>query len=310
MPALHLPRPCAILALALALGCSREEPPRAGRAAPAAPPAPLTEQQRAEFQERALRRVARATLCRPSSEGAAPVDVYLAPLLVHEGPEGSQPAPGTVVAGEDGALLVQAQPATVYFERSLALLDGLEHEQLSFLWWYPPEAPDAPPLSQGLRVTLGSDALPLAWEVLRDPGGAELLFVAEHVEQAARREHGPPLPGRTLAVERSLDEAPRVVVARAIPAGTMTLGPFVHLQGATRSVRSLLCRCMPSQFDDLAGEVLYRLVALDSLRALGLGPSRWRDDLLLDERAAREPRAPPLEQPERLGRMLRLPTAR
>ena len=77
---------------------------------------------------------------------------------------------------------------------------------------------------QGIRITLNSAGQPAIWEVLADGSGAELIFVSQSLEAAALAEFGKPLPGRRYAIERSVEEAPSVVVARVIDDGPMAHG--------------------------------------------------------------------------------------
>jgi hypothetical protein len=75
-------------------------------------------------------------------------------------------------------------------------------------------------------------------------------------------EFGPPLPGRTYSVERSLADAPKVVVARVLDDGPMPMGPMVYLSAGSRNVSTVLCRCMRAQAKNLAGTYTYELTPL------------------------------------------------
>lgn len=220
-------------------------------------------------------------LLRPQAPAELPFDVYLAPMIVQEVPIESPASTamfGVLALGEDGRAAVRAEQAVVYFTRSRASIGGEEREQLAFVWWYPDARPGAL-RAQGVRMTLGKSGVPILWEVLSDPSGARLVFVSESLEDLARAHHGEPLSGRRFSVERPLEEAPNVVVARAISNGGTPLGPFVYLEAATRAARTLLCRCSPAEFDTLAGETLFELRSLASLAELGLAKETWSAEL-------------------------------
>jgi hypothetical protein len=86
----------------------------------------------------------------------------------------------------------------------------------------------------------------------------------------------------------------------------MPLGPFVYLEAGSRAARTLLCRCSPAEYDEVAGETLYRLEDLGSLTELGLEPPAWTPALPRPVGSpADEPRAD--AAPDWLERVLRLP---
>jgi hypothetical protein len=231
--------------------------------------------------ERAGKPFAAVQLLRPDTTAELPFDVYLAPMIVQETSAehpSSTAAFGELALGPEGRASCLAERPVVYYARSQASIGGEAREQLAFVWWYPEAQPGA--LSaQGVRMTLGKSGVPILWEMLNDPSGARLVFVSESLEELARAQHGAPLAGRRFSVERSLAEAPSVVVARAISNGGTPLGPFVYLEAATRAARTLLCRCSPSEFDALAGEALFELRSLDSLAELGLAKQAWTAEL-------------------------------
>ncbi len=167
-----------------------------------------------------------------------------------------------------------SQP-TVYWDADTVQLNGKAHTRLSYVWCYSP-GPDeperrqsAPTVSlghanpglalQGIRITLNSAGHPAIWEVLADDSGAKVFFVAQHVEAAARAEFGQPLPGRRYAIERSLEAAPHVVVARVLDDSPVVMGPIVYLSAGTRAVSTLICRCMPAQAKKLVSTSTYDL---------------------------------------------------
>ncbi len=157
---------------------------------------------------------------------------------------------------------------------------------------------------QGIRITLNSAGQPALWEVLTDSSGAELIFVSHSLEAAALAEFGKPLPGRRYAIERSMEEAPNVIVARVIDDGPVAMGPMVYLSAGTRTVSTLICRCMPAQVRKLVATATYDLLPFQS------GPTNsliTQANALLKERTAFWPGEHPGE--ERLEQCLRLPGA-
>jgi hypothetical protein len=294
----------ALAGILLAMACSGDssEPSASG-----APP-PLAEPIAASIYERAGQPFDAVQLLRPDNAADLPFDVYLAPMVVQERtaqtPENTA-AFGALALGGDGRAVVRPERPVVYFARSHALLGGERREQLAFLWWYPDAHPSAL-RAQGVRMTLGKSGVPILWEVLADASGARLVFVSETLEELARAQHGAPLAGRRFSVERSLTEAPGIVVARAISNGGVALGPYVYLDAATRSARTLLCRCSPAEFGALDGELLFELAPLESLAAIGLDKRDWTPDLpsLAD---SPPPPAPDDADPSWLERNLRLP---
>jgi hypothetical protein len=80
----------------------------------------------------------------------------------------------------------------------------------------------------------------------------EIIYAAQSLEHAARRNSAQPLPPRKFSIERSLAEAPDVVVANVIADGPAGHGPDPLLTGGQPAdVTALICRCMPAQFKNL-----------------------------------------------------------
>jgi len=170
------------------------------------------------------------------------------------------------------------------------------------LWRYPGETGNSVENTnlalQGIRITLSPAGLPAIWEVLRDRTEAELIFVSRSLESAAQKEFGKALPGRRFAVERNLEQAPGVIVARIIEDGPVAMGPMVYLSAGSRSVSTVICRCMPAQAKRLRESRTYELApitpqTLDSFKA------RFK------ARTAFWPEERP--DPERANRCLRMP---
>ena len=152
----------------------------------------------------------------------------------------------------------------VFVQESATVLNGKVHHQIAYVWQTPQSARQ-PGRMQGIRMTLNSAGLPVIWEVLTDSSGADIIYVSQSVEAAALREFGSPLPGRHFAVERSMSDAPQVVVARVIEDGPAPMGPIIYLQAGTSDVSTIICRCMDAQAKRLVGTVQFRLIASKSL---------------------------------------------
>ena len=156
-------------------------------------------------------------------------------------------------------------PATnfVYVQSEVFELHGKSHLAFTYLWFYSTD----PRLRrqgglpvQGVRLFLNSAGEPVLWEVLADPSGSARFFVARSLEESARAEFGPALPGRHFAIERGTDAAPKAVVARVIEDGPIPMGPIVYLQGKTQAVATLICRCMPAQAKAVRQNINYHLL--------------------------------------------------
>lgn len=152
-------------------------------------------------------------------------------------------------------------PPQVVFESGQTLINGRSHDQLDYSWTYPSNTPtiESVRMAQGVRLTLNAAGEPVIWEVLGDSSGANIIYVAQSLELAARAEFGSPLPGRRFSIERSLAEAPDTIVANVISDGPTPMGPVIYLRTASRDVSALICRCMPSQGGRLLGQKSYEL---------------------------------------------------
>jgi hypothetical protein len=147
---------------------------------------------------------------------------------------------------------------------------------------------------QGVRLTLNSVGRPAIWEVLEDSSGAGLVFVSQSLEAAAAARFGKALPGRRFAIERSTQAAPKVVVARVIDDGPVGMGPIVYLSAGTRTVSTLICRCMPAQVKTLRTTAAYDLLPLPAIPRdlLPLTPGFWPGDVATDNRLEKWLRLP------------------
>lgn len=252
-----------------------------------------------------------AYLFKPEYQLEAQVEFSLAPLILGRS-DASDPdadkryAFGAVAKTASGAFAVDLSKPTIYFGESTAILRGKEYRQLRYRWWHSaPSSSSSTPAGQGFRMTLDDSGHAVIWEVLADDSGMPLIFVATPLEEAARKEFGDPLPGRRYSIEADPQGAPNVIVPRVISPGPVPMGPFLYLDGPSHSVATLICRCMPSQFDDLAGDRQYELRPLSELEGQGLNTSRW--SLALPRQDEGEESFDDADDPGWLERCLRLP---
>jgi hypothetical protein len=250
-------RPCVFLSVALLAWCG----PRPAGAEDGSAAA-----RNAEVYGRATNSFAEAVFFKPAQEGGSELSSQLAPLIIQEVKEGN----GAAALGRDqfGSLsLTNGMPAldgarpAIYTSLDAAQLNGKPHTRLTCLWCYSlgPGQPGAGLPLQAIRITLDAAGKPAVWEVLAEDSGAELIFVSQDLESAALAQWGKPLPGRRHAVERSVSEAPRVVVARVLEDAPVPMGPIVYLRAGTRSVSTVICRCMAAQVKRLAATRTYQL---------------------------------------------------
>lgn len=210
----------------------------------------------------------RAQLVKPRESTNLALAFALAPLIVTEALGTNPPA----------------RPTRVFFQSGTVQFNGREYVQMAYWWRYneprPVErrrparrGPDARPLKRadsetsgphlGVRLTLNTNGSPLIYEILAPSNAVAQIFVSQSLEAAARAQFGAALPGRRHAVERSLDEAPGVVVPRIVEDPPAVMGPIVYLHAESRSVATLICRCMDAQARELVGQGFYELVPAD-----------------------------------------------
>ena len=206
----------------------------------------------------------------------AGLEKTFAPLIVQEvvvgiGP--NDPTPFGAIVGEGRGPRVDSLRPTVYAGTFTTRINGVEHDQVVYFWRYPTRLDRPGSISRegrGVRITLGSDGFPLVWEALSTATDTRELFVSESLERAALREYGGPLPGRRYAVERPIDEVRNVVVVRSLDDGPVPMGPYVYLNAPpSRSVTTVLCRCMPSQVNEFVETHYYNLVPLETIKEWG-----------------------------------------
>jgi len=278
----------------------------------------------AEIYQRATNEFAEACFFKPAEPKTNDLAFSLAPLILQEVRGGKKPLPSLdwfdTPSLSNGALGLDLSRPAIHWQADTVQLKGKEHLRFSYVWCYstrargskrgqrtdnlsPGHAESGLPC-QGIRITLNSAGQPVVWEVLADSSGMELIFVSQNLEAAAVAEFGKPPPGRRYAIERGVDEAPNVIVARVIDDGPVALGPIVYLSAGTRAVSTLICRCMPAQAKRLLGTSTYDLLPFQAAPAESpLTQAR----ALARERTAFWPGDPSSDR--RLEHCLRLPSA-
>ena len=284
---------------------------------PAAPPY-------TEIYRRETNVFANAEFFKPAETRTNELTFTLAPLILQQVDDTKEtfflPDRFGTLSVSNGTPVLDRSRTAVYWEADTVQVSGKGHARFSYVWCYSPDLHEsvraqrrhsAPPGRtepglplQGIRITLNSAGQPVIWEVLADTSGAELIFVSQALEAAALAEFGKPLPGRRYALERSVEEAPKVIVARVIDDGPVAMGPIVYLSAGTREVSTLICRCMPAQASKLLATRTYDLLPFQN------GST---SSLLMQARASSKQRTAfwPTEHPgeERLEKRLRLPGA-
>jgi hypothetical protein len=232
-----------------------------------------------EIYQRATNEFTCAEYYKPVETKTNEPSFTLAPLILQQVNSAQEPPSlpdrfGTLSVSNGSPVLDQSRP-TIYWEADTVQVNGRAHARFSYVWCYPPRPGESEPGQrtknvspdraeaglpmQGIRITLDAAGQPVIWEVLADSSRAKLFFVSQNLEAAAVAEFGRPLPGRRHAIERSVEAAPDVIVARVIDDGPIPMGPIVYLSAGTRQVSTLICRCMPAQARKLLVTGTYNL---------------------------------------------------
>lgn len=222
----------------------------------------------------------RAVLLKPRDGTVAGLRLDLAPLIVHEVPDGTQdvthaPRFGALEESDGGRVGVNTELPTVYVEAGAMSVRGSSYDTMTYRWFYPIDAPQGSVIvERGLRIILGADGFPIVYETASvDPAiGAQAdlrsLFVSASFELAAEAEYGPALAGRRFAAERSVEDAPHAMVLRALEDGPLPMGPFLYVAAPSRRIITMHCRCSPSQMDEVIESTYYDLVPFARVRGL------------------------------------------
>jgi|GEM_PF-1931971 len=216
---------------------------------------------------KARREFAEADFFKPAADSADEDTIRMAPLIVREVAGADV---GQWRLGVDFSELQEPDPATadasqeriVYYSRDEVVIGGWAHQRLSYVWLL--RHRERGELQWcGVRMVRGLDGRPIISEVFASDATAREFFIAQAVEDQAWIEFGKPLPQRRYAVEVALEDAPTTFVTRVISDGREPMGPFVYMEANGRSVTTLLCRCMSSQYKAVRKNEYYQLQSLD-----------------------------------------------
>lgn len=229
------------------------------------------------FYERAHAGFAKALLHKPRDGSMHGQPFELAPLLVHEAARGALDGNrfGALEEAAEGVVRVNANLQTVYVESGKTDIGGISYDTLTYRWFYSMDTPCGPSIvEKAQRVVLGVDGFGLVHETMSaelssaGDDGVRTLFVSASFESAAATYHGRALDGRRFACERSLEDVPETVVVAVVEDGPIPMGPYVYVSAPTGRITTLLCRCSPSQMDEVVESAYYDLVPFD--RVIGL----------------------------------------
>lgn len=196
-------------------------------------------------------------------------------------------------------------PHALYTRQRQVKFNGRAHDQVIFIWFYPPagasgtKTEQAPLSWQGVRITLNSEGQPVIWEMLANNEAMRMVYVAGSLEHAALTQFKTRYESRRFVIEPDPAEHPDVVVARIIEDGPVVFGPIIYLRAGTRAPATLICRCMPSQAKNIADMRYYRILPL---------PKNLEGQLKAWSRLDRRRLLRELDRQD-LGRILRLPDA-
>jgi len=267
---------------------------------------------RAGIYQRATNQFELADFYKPAESKTNDPAYTLAPLILQEvagaGDPFSRPDRFGTLSLSNGLRVLDRSRPSVYWYADTVTLSGKAHARLAYFWFYSlgtarsDSAPRLEPSNQrrgslsvqGVRITLNSAGQPVIWEVLTDGSGTRVMFASQGLEAAAAARFGKALPGRRYAIERSITEAPDVIVARVIDDGPVAMGPIVYLSGGTHSVSTLICRCMPAQLKTLRTTAIYDLLPLPDIPRDVHPPTRglWPGDTASGKRLGDRLRLP------------------
>ncbi len=223
---------------------------------------------------------ARGTYYKPGDHGLVGLEQLLVPLIVDETVSKKPEASSLICtpAREGGC---DSGVSTVYCAASKVAIDGQSYDQVLYVWFYQSGVEDVS--GRGVRVVMGHDGFPMFWEALDSGESGHVLYVSRGIEDRAIAEFGSPLFSRKFAIERSVREAPEVVVARVLDDGPVAMGPWVYVGGEpSREIVTFLCRCMPSQVDGFVRTIKYELQPLEAI-PLGFRSDWFRELLSVDD---------------------------
>jgi hypothetical protein len=239
---------------------------------------------RSKVDARAATKLEHIALWRPAPQPGDDLLARFAPIIAMEWPdkraypEAADRIGGVRLRRDGRAIAVSIDPTDprVYAYHWTAKIHGQRYAQLVYVWWFPerPEMaandPAAGHIDGGmLRLTLDSRQRPVIGESNLNCGCGHEVFVAQQLEQAAREEFGPPLPGNRFAIEQDLDRKHDVMVVDTFSVSSESVRPVVFLSAGYHEVCELSFvdagRAEKLSAVEEAGYLLVPYEALDAL---------------------------------------------
>jgi len=267
--------------------------------------------------ENAKRHFAHAIFYKPGSdEDILPSE--LAPLIVQEIASDCQARQramkfGRVSLDLTGQVEIDLDDPTVYVdERSITIRGQSYTERVFSLYFRPVTADTDAGILQSIHTILDADNFPLAtlvWDIWfqeRRQRCGYSVFMSQQLEDRVKSRYGDPLEGCRHSGERKCQNRCDPIVSAVFATGPTPMGPYVYL-GDRGIVTAVLCRCSPSQMDDVTATHNYRMEPIESALAVRekLG-GRQHDEFPVPltseyvahllERALRWPFDPPKEE--------------
>lgn len=213
-----------------------------------------------------------AALLKPLENAELGQAFQFAPLILQEI---SEDRPAITAAAP---ISFNSDASAIYTESDTVTIRDRQHSRHTYVWFYglgPGKEVTGTARTQGVRITLDRHGKPAIWEVMSDSSGQRILYVSASLEARARAEFGATLPERQYAIERSILEQRRTVVARVLDDAGTPMGPIVYVSARPeRDIAAVLCRCMPSQAGQLTSTLNYELWPMIVARN-ALSPEQW-----------------------------------
>jgi len=230
-----------------------------------------------DWRERASGTVEQAVFLKPDPDSCSASELGMMPLVVIEQSAASgksnasgissKPQPRIVTVSEqDGEIKSDGESSTVYAISTDVEIEGMPLRQWTMVWWIAPAAADGPTMA-ALRMTLDVHGQPIVWEAINPSHKTVGVFVAESFATAVRREFGDrdaePQDGigPPIVADAARDQA---TLVRVLDDGPAPMGPMVYCD-RNGAILTVVCRCMPSQVDQVLRNEHYRVVRLDNL---------------------------------------------
>jgi len=245
---------------------------------PVRPVAPAPHKPQNDRYADAARTFNKALLYKPEDADGL-LSIELAPLIVVEvagnkAGAASVDSFGAVVLESSGTLEVDMSKQTVYFDERSLEIHGQTYKERVFAVYSRPRdhGVDGGQLTS-LHLLLDADGFPLVglvwnqwFKERRRPCGYS-VFVSEELEQRARDRFGTPQPGCRYSIERRPRHASSPAVPSVFAAGPIPMGPYLYID-KSGTPTTLLCRCSPSQMNEVVDTREYRLEPIERVLAL------------------------------------------